>query len=133
MDIPEVDISQVEDSTDKVVVPVGLKQRWKPFGWSKLIFSRTLLLFVFRSLKCDGLFQSLFVMVILCHSLNHQFLYAMDQNITELSSIIIKVDTHSSGGMHGSYQLCALVYLWNILLMYQVLTEFLKSAEPLAP
>lgn len=47
VDIPEVDISQVEDSTDRVVVPVGLKQRWKPFGWSKFI--HTLLLLVFMS------------------------------------------------------------------------------------
>ena len=47
VDIPEVDVSQVEDSTDRVVVPVGLKQRWKPFGWSKFI--HTLLLLVFMS------------------------------------------------------------------------------------
>lgn len=59
VDIPEVDMSQVENSNDKIVVPVGLKQRWKPFGWSKLITIHTLIhsfCFFPEVLKCDGLF-----------------------------------------------------------------------------
>lgn len=33
--LSEVKVPEADKSTDKVPIPVGLKQRWKPFGWSK--------------------------------------------------------------------------------------------------
>ena len=35
--IPEVTVPPAVSSQDKIAVPHGLKQRWKPFGWGKAL------------------------------------------------------------------------------------------------
>ena len=39
VDVGKVEVPEAVTGSDKVPFPAGLKQRWKPFGWSKGSYS----------------------------------------------------------------------------------------------